>query len=145
MPGKVNPVIPEVVVQVSAQVIGNDAAIAFAGAAGNFELIVAMPVMARNLLESIRLLAAAARALADRCVRGIEADAERCRRYAESSPAIATALAPHLGYDVAADVVHQAMAERKTLREVIAARGLMSPEDLDRALDVAAMTRGGRS
>jgi fumarate hydratase class II len=145
MPGKVNPVIPEVVVQVAAQVIGNDAAIAFAGAAGNFELIVAMPVMARNLLESIRLLAAAARALADRCVRGIEADAERCRRYAESSPAIATALAPHLGYDIAADVVHQAMAERKTLREVIAARGLMSPEDLDRALDVAAMTRGGRS
>ena len=145
MPGKVNPVIPEVVVQVAAQVIGNDAAIAFAGAAGNFELIVAMPVMARNLLESIRLLAAAARALADRCVRGMVADADRCRRYAESSPAIATALAPHLGYDVVAEVVHQAMVERKTLREVVLDRCLMSPDDLDRALDVAAMTRGGRS
>jgi fumarate hydratase class II len=144
MPGKVNPVIPEVVVQVGAQVVGNDAAVAFAGAAGNFELNVAVPVMARNLLESVRILASASRALADHCVRGIEADRERCRRYAESSPAIATALAPHLGYDVVAQVVHDATAAGKTLREIVLERGLMSPDDLDRTLDVAAMTRGGR-
>jgi len=143
MPGKVNPVIPEVVVQVGAQVIGNDAAVAFAGATGTLELNVAVPVMARNVLESVRILAGAARALADRCVRGIEADAERCRRYAESSPAIATALAPLLGYDVTASIVHQAMAEGRTLREVVLERGLMSPADLDEALDVVAMTRPG--
>ncbi len=143
MPGKVNPVIPEVVIQVAGQVIGNDAAIAFAGASGTFELNVAVPLMARNLLESIRLLAAASRALGDRCVRGIEADVERCRRYAESSSAIATALAPHLGYEVTADVVKTALAGSKTLREVVLERGLMEPDELDKALDVLAMTRGG--
>jgi fumarate hydratase class II len=142
MPGKVNPVIPEVVVQVAAQVMGNDAAVAFAGTTGSFELNVAMPVMARNLLESIRLLAAAARSLADRCVRGIAADVDRCRRYAESSPAIATALAPHLGYDVTASVVHEATASGRTLREVALARNLLPAEELDRILDVDAMTRG---
>ncbi|MFP5318236.1 MAG: class II fumarate hydratase [Acidimicrobiia bacterium] len=141
MPGKVNPVIPEVVVQVGAQVIGNDAAVAFAGATGTLELNVAIPVMARNVLHSVRILAGASRALADRCVRGVVADAERCRRYAESSPAIATALAPHLGYDVTASVVQQAMAQGRTLREVVLERGLMEPADLDRALDVGAMTR----
>jgi fumarate hydratase class II len=145
MPGKVNPVIPEVVVQVAAQVIGNDATIAFAGSTGSFELNVAMPVMARNLLESIRLLAAASRALADRCVRGIEADVERCRHYAEASPAIVTALAPHLGYEVAADVVKEATASGRTLRDVVVERGLMTPAEVGRALDVAAMTRGGRA
>ncbi|MDQ4096988.1 MAG: class II fumarate hydratase [Actinomycetota bacterium] len=145
MPGKVNPVIPEVVVQVAAQVVGNDATIAFAGATGSFELNVAMPVMARNLLESIRLLAAASRALADRCVRGIDANVERCRLYAESSPAVVTALAPHLGYEVAAEVVKESSASRRTLREVVVERGLMSPEEVDRALDVVAMTRGGRA
>ncbi|MFN2504330.1 MAG: class II fumarate hydratase [Acidimicrobiales bacterium] len=144
MPGKVNPVIPEVVIQVAAQVVGNDATVAFAGASGSFELNVAMPVMAHNLLESIRLLAAASRALADSCVRGIEADVERCRRYAESSPAIATALAPHLGYEATAQVVHAALAEGKTLRAVVLERKLMAPEELDRALDLLAMTRGGR-
>ncbi|HEX6595849.1 MAG TPA: class II fumarate hydratase [Acidimicrobiales bacterium] len=143
MPGKVNPVIPEVVVQVGAQVIGNDAAVAFAGTTGTLELNVAVPVIARNLLHSIRVLAAASRALARRCVRGIEADVERCRRFAESSPAIATALAPHLGYDVTASVVHQAMAEGRTLREVVLERGLMDAAALDRALDVAAMTNPG--
>ncbi len=144
MPGKVNPVIPEVVIQVAAQVVGNDAAVAFAGTTGSFELNVAIPVMARNLLESIALLSAAARVLADRCVRGLEANVDRCRRQAESSPAIATALAPHLGYEVTADVVHAALAEGKTLREVVLERGLMEPEELDKALDVLAMTRGGR-
>ena len=144
MPGKVNPVIPEVVIQVAAQVIGNDAAVAFAGTTGTFELNVAVPVMARNLLASVRLLAAAARALADRCVRGIEADVERCLRYAESSSALATALAPHLGYEVTAGVVKTAQAEGKTLREVVLEQGLMDPAELDRALDVLEMTRGGR-
>jgi len=144
MPGKVNPVIPEVVIQVGAQVVGNDAAVAFAGATGAFELNVAVPVMARNVLESVRLLAAAARTLAERCVAGIEAAAERCRRYAESSPATATALAPHLGYDVAARIVHDALATGRTVREVVLDEGLMDPDELDTALDVMAMTRGGR-
>jgi fumarate hydratase class II len=143
MPGKVNPVIPEVVIQVAAQVIGNDAAVAFAGTTGSFELNVAVPVMARNLLESVRLLAAAARVLADRCLAGFEADDERCRRYAESSPALATALVPHLGYERAASVVRQAVAEGRTLRDVVLERGLMVAADLDRVLDVDAMTRGG--
>ncbi len=142
MPGKVNPVIPEVVVQVGAQVIGNDAAVAFAGTTGTLELNVAIPVIARNLLHSIRILAAASRALARSCVRGIEADVERCRRFAESSPAIATVLAPHLGYDVTASVVHQAMVEGRTLREVVLERGLMDAAALDQALDVAKMTGG---
>jgi fumarate hydratase class II len=144
MPGKVNPVIPEVVIQVAAQVIGNDAAVTFAGASGTFELNVCIPVMARNLLESIRLLATASRALAELCVSGVEADVERCRRYAESSSAIATALAPHLGYDLTAEVVKAALAEGKTLREVVLERGLMEPDVLDRTLDVLAMTKGGR-
>ena len=107
MPGKVNPVIPEAVMQVAAQVIGNDAAVAFGGAAGNFELNVMLPVMARNLLESIRLLASVSRVFADRCVAGIEADVEQCRHYAESSPSIGTALNPYIGYEEAAEG-HQA-------------------------------------
>jgi len=143
MAGKVNPVIPEAVFQVAAQVIGNDAAVAFAGAGGAFELNVAMPVMARNVLESVGLLAAAARVLADRCVVGVEADAERCRRYAESSPALVTALNPHIGYEAAAAVVRQAVAEGRTVRDVVLERGLMDTDDLDRVLDVEAMTRGG--
>ncbi|HEX7276751.1 MAG TPA: class II fumarate hydratase [Acidimicrobiales bacterium] len=143
MPGKVNPVIPEVVVQVGAQVVGNDAAVAFAGTTGSFELNVAVPVMARNLLESVRILAAAVRVLADRCVAGFQADAARCRRYAESSPALATALVPHIGYEQAAAVVRQALAESRTLREVVLDRGLMAAADIDRVLDVDAMTRGG--
>ncbi len=143
MPGKVNPVIPEAVFQVAAQVIGNDAAVAFAGTGGAFELNVAMPVMARNVLESIGLLAAGARVLVDRCVDGIEADVERCRRYAESSPALVTALNPHIGYEAAAAVVRQAASEGRTVRDVVLERGLMASDDLDRVLDVDAMTRGG--
>ena len=107
MPGKVNPVIPEAVSQVVAQVIGNDAAVAFGGAAGNFELNVMLPVIARNLLESIRLLATVSRLFADKCIAGIEADVERCRTYALSSPAIGTALNPYIGYEEAAKVVKQ--------------------------------------
>ena len=105
MPGKVNPVVPEAVLMVCAQVTGNDATVAFAGASGSFELNVMLPVIARNLLESIRLLAAASRVLADRCVAGIEADVERCRTNAESSPAIATSLNPYLGYERTAELI----------------------------------------
>ena len=143
MPGKVNPVVPEAVCQVVAQVIGNDAAVAFGGSAGNFELNVMLPVIGRNLLESIRLLAAVSRVLSDKCVGGIEADEERCRSYALSSPSIATALNPYIGYEEAAKVVKQALAEGKDLRTVVLERGLLSEEDVDRALDVLSMTQGG--
>jgi len=143
MPGKVNPVIPEAVYQVAAQVVGNDAAVAFGATAGAFELNTAMPMMARNLLESIAILAAAARLLADRCVAGIEADVDRCRANADSSPALATALNPHIGYEASAAVVRQAAAEGKTIRQVVLERGLLPAEELDKVLDVQAMTRGG--
>ena len=143
MPGKVNPVVPEAVCQVVAQVMGNDAAVAFGGAAGTFELNVMLPVIGRNLLESIRLLAAASRVFADRCVSGITADTERCRTYALSSPSIVTSLNPYIGYEEAARVVKQSMAEGKDLRSVVLERGLLSEEEVDRALDVLAMTKGG--
>jgi fumarate hydratase class II len=143
MPGKVNPVVPEAVCQVGAQVIGNDASVAFGGAAGNLELNVMLPVIGRNLLESIRLLASVSRVFARRCIAGIEADEERCRRHALSSPSIATSLTPYIGYEETAKVIKQAMAEGKTLREVVLERGLMTEADVDRALDVEAMTRGG--
>ena len=143
MPGKVNPVVPEATCMVCAQVIGNDAAIAFGGAAGNFELNVMLPLLARNLLESIRLLSSVARLLADRCVDGIEADEEQCRRHALSSPSIGTALTPYIGYEKTGEVIKQSMAEGKTLREVVLERGLLSEAEVDRALDVEAMTRGG--
>ena len=143
MPGKVNPVVPEAVCQVVAQVIGNDAAVAFGGAAGNFELNVMLPVIARNLLESIRLLASVSRTLADKCVAGIEADEERCRTYALSSPAVGTALTPYIGYEETAKVIKASLAEGKDLRTVVLERGLLSEGEVDRALDVEAMTRGG--
>jgi len=146
MPGKVNPVICEAVCQVCAQVIGNDAAVAFSGTAGNFELNVMMPVIAQNLLDSIGLLASASRLLADRCVSGIATDPARLRRLAESSPAIVTALNPFIGYEAAAAVAHDALASGKTIREVVIARGHVARGDLteqqlDAALDVLAMTR----
>ena len=143
MPGKVNPVIPEAVSQVAAQVIGHDAAIAFAGAQGVFELNTFVPLMGHALLESIALLARASRLLAERCVAGVHADAARCRRQAESSPAIATSLAPLLGYDVTARVVHESIARDLTLREVLLDHGLLEPAAIERALDVDAMARGG--
>ncbi|MEV5411555.1 class II fumarate hydratase [Thermopolyspora sp. NPDC052614] len=146
MPGKVNPVIPEAVAMVAAQVIGNDAAVAFGGAQGAFELNVMMPMMARNVLESIRLLANVSRLLADRCVAGITANVERLREYAESSPSIVTPLNRHLGYEEAASIAKQALAERKTLRQVVLERGhvdagALTEEELDAALDVLSMTR----
>jgi fumarate hydratase class II len=145
MPGKVNPVIPEAVSMVCAQVIGNDAAIAFGGAAGNFELNIMLPMLARNLLESIRLLSTASVLFADRCVSGITADEARAREYAEGSPSVATALNPVLGYEEAASIAKQALAERKAIREVVIERGhvdsgKVSLEDLDRLLDVTRMT-----
>ncbi len=143
MPGKVNPVLPEAVSQVVAQVIGNDAAVAFGGAAGNLELNVMLPVIARNLLESIRILAAVSRVFAERCVAGIEADEERCMNYALSSPSIGTSLNPYIGYEEAAKVIKASLAEGKDLRTVVLERGLLSAEEVDRALDVAAMTKGG--
>ncbi|MGH3321254.1 MAG: class II fumarate hydratase [Streptosporangiaceae bacterium] len=146
MPGKVNPVIPEATCQVAAQVIGNDAAVAFGGAAGNLELNVMLPVLGRNLLESIRLLANVSRLLAERCVDGITADVERCRRYAESSPSIVTPLNAYIGYDEAAKVAKQALAEEKTIREVVIERGYvehgkLTVQQLDEALDVLSMAR----
>ncbi|MDQ1486903.1 MAG: fumarate hydratase, class [Actinomycetota bacterium] len=150
MPGKVNPVLPEAVCQVVAQVIGNDAAIAFGGAAGNLELNVMLPVIARNLLESIRLLANISRLFADRCVDGIEADVERCRLFAESSPSIVTPLTKYIGYEAAAKVAKRALAENKTIRQVVLEsgyidEGLLSQAQLDEALDVLAMTRAAGS
>ncbi len=143
MPGKVNPVVPEAVCQVVAQVVGNDAAVAFGGAAGNFELNVMLPVIGSNLLESIRLLSAVSRALADKCVAGIVADEQRCRSYALSTPAIATALNPYIGYEQAAKVVKTALAGGRDLRTVVLEMGLLTEEEVDRALDVLAMTKGG--
>ena len=149
MPGKVNPVICEAVCQVCTQVIGNDAAVAFGAAAGNFELNVMMPVIARNLLSSLSLLPAAAVSLADLCVTGITAHSERLRRNAESSPAIVTALNPFIGYEAAAAVAHEALATGATIRDVVisrghVARGELTVEQLDRALDVLAMTQPDR-
>jgi fumarate hydratase class II len=145
MPGKVNPVIPEAVAQVAAQVIGNDAAVAFGGAAGAFELNVMLPMLARNVLESVTLLANASRLLADRCVDGIEADADRMREYAESSPSIVTPLNRYIGYEEAAKVAKQALKERRTIREVVLEGGYvddgkLTVEQLDEALDVLRMT-----
>ena len=146
MPGKVNPVICEATVMVCAQVIGNDTTIAVAGLQGTFELNVMMPVMARNVLESIRLLANAARVLADRCVDGIVAHEDHSRMLAESSPSIVTPLNRYLGYENAAAVAKTALKEGKTIRQVVidkgfVADGLVTEEQLDAALDVLSMTR----
>ena len=146
MPGKVNPVLCEAVRQVAAQVVGNDAAVAFAGSQGDFELNVMLPVMARNVLESIRLLANVSRVFADRCVAGLEAEVEICRLYAEGSPSIVTPLNRHLGYDEAAAIAKQALKENRTIREIVVARGhvdsgKVTEELLDEILDVLRMTR----
>jgi fumarate hydratase class II len=143
MPGKVNPVLCEAVTQVAAQVYGNDAAVAFGASQGNFELNVFMPMMARNLLESAHLLAAVSRVFADRCVDGIEADVERCRAYAESSPSLGTSLNPYIGYERAAALVKASVATGRSIRDLALEEGLMTDEELDRALDVLAMTKGG--
>jgi fumarate hydratase class II len=140
MPGKVNPVIPEVVTQVSAQVIGNDAAITIGGLQGHFELNVFIPLMARNLLDSIKLLASASRLLAEKCVDGIEANREQCERYAELTLSTATALNPHIGYDKATEIVKEAAASGRSLREVAREAGV-DDAILDQALDYRAMAK----
>jgi fumarate hydratase class II len=145
MPGKVNPVIPEAVLMVAAQVTGNDATITTAGASGNFELNVMLPVIAKNILESIRLLANVSRLLADRTVDGITANIQRARDYAESSASVVTPLNKYIGYEEAAGVAKRSLAEQRTIREVVLEsgfieRGLLTEAQLDEALDVLRMT-----
>ena len=140
MPGKVNPSIPEMVNMVCFQVIGNDTAIGWADGAGQLELNVMMPVMAHNLLQSLQILTNALRALTARCIRGITADAARSRRYAESTPALATALNPRIGYDRAAEIVKEALAGGRTIVEVAREKSGLSEDELNRLLDIAAMT-----
>jgi fumarate hydratase class II len=140
MPGKVNPVIPEVVTQVSAQVIGNDLAITVGGMQGHFELNVFVPLLARNLLDSIRLLSAAARLLAEKCVDGIAANREQAEHYAELTLSAATALNPYIGYDKAAEIVKEAASSGRSLREVARDAGV-DDETLDKALDYRAMAK----
>jgi fumarate hydratase class II len=142
MPGKVNPVIPEVVTQVAAQVIGNDAAITVGGLQGHFELNVFIPLMARNLLDSIRLLASASRLFAEKCVDGVVANRETCERYAELTLAAATALNPYIGYDLGSEIVKEAAASGRPLRDVAGEKGV-EEATLAKALDYRAMTRGG--
>jgi fumarate hydratase, class II len=145
MPGKVNPVLPEATLMVAAQVIGNDATIATAGASGSFELNVMLPVIGRNILESVRLLGNASRVLADRCIDGITANEERCLELAESSPSVVTPLNRFIGYENAAKVAKTSVKEKKTIRQVViesgfVERGEISEADLDQALDVMSMT-----
>jgi fumarate hydratase class II len=145
MPGKVNPVIPEAVTQVAAQVVGNDAAIAWGGAAGAFELNVYIPMMARNLLESFKLLTNASKLFAERCIDGLIANQERLLELAESSPSIVTPLNSAIGYEEAAAVAKQALKEKKTIRQTVIDRGLigdkLSQDEVDRRLDVLAMAK----
>jgi fumarate hydratase class II len=141
MPGKVNPVLPEVVLQVCAQVIGNDAAITIGGLQGNFELNVRIPLIARNLLQSIRLLANTSNAFAEKCVEGIQVNAEGCHRSAESTLAAATALNPYIGYDRAAEIVKEAASSGRMLREVAYEKGV-DEETYDKAMDLRAMALG---
>jgi fumarate hydratase class II len=140
MPGKVNPVIPEVVTQVAAQVIGNDAAITVGGLQGHFELNVFVPLLARNLLDSIKLLSSAARLFDEKCVRGIEANRENTERYAELTLSAATALNPHIGYDKATEIVKEAARSGRPLREVARDAGV-DEATLDEALDYRRMAR----
>ena len=143
MPGKVNPVIPEAVSQVVAQVYGNDAAVAFAGSQGNFELNVYLPVIARNVLESIRLLANVTRLFADRCLAGLEPDVDRLRAYAEATPQAAAALNRLLGYEKVAELVKEATRSGRSIRELVLEQGLVPADELDDALDLLRLTRGG--
>jgi fumarate hydratase class II len=143
MPGKVNPVIPEMMLMVSAQVIGNDATITAGGLAGNFDLNVMMPVIAYNLLQSIEILANASRLMAERCVDGLEANRGRCADLVEWSLAMVTSLAPKIGYDAAAAVAKEAYAQSRTVRDVMREKALLSEAELEEALDPRAQTKGG--
>ena len=143
MPGKVNPVLAEAVTQVAVQVIGHDTAVGVAGTQGNFELNVFMPLMAHDVLESIHLLTNVSLLFAERCVDGIQADVDRCREYAESSPSLGTSLNPFIGYERASELVKESGKSGRSIRELVTEAGLMSDDELDRALDVLAMTKGG--
>jgi len=143
MPGKVNPVMSEMMMQVAAQVVGSDATITWSGANGNFELNVMMPVMAHNLLESIGLLAAASKTFATKCVDGIVVNTERVRELLERNAVVVTALNPHIGYDNGARIVKEAAATGRSIRELVLEAGLMTPDELDAALDLKKMTEGG--
>jgi fumarate hydratase class II len=140
MPGKVNPVIPESLVQVCAQVIGNDTAITLGGLGGHFELNMMMPLIAHNLLQSIRLLSNATHLFSLRCIKGLEVDRERCEEMIEKSLALATALTPKIGYDNAAKVAKKAYENRKTIRQVALEEKLFSKEELNHLLDPQSMT-----
>jgi fumarate hydratase class II len=142
MPGKVNPVMAEMLTQVSVQVFGNDAAVSFAGSQGAFELNTYQPVMAANLLDSIRLLAAGCSLFAERCIDGLEADEQRCRQLAEASPSIATALNAALGYDKVSKLVKKAVAERRSIIDVVVESGEMDRNTAERLVDVGRMAAG---
>jgi len=143
MPGKINPVIPEAVMMVAMQVFGNDVTVTAAAASGNFELNVALPVIAHNLLQSITILANACDVFVSKCIAGIVANKEHMERLAAQNAILATALTPYIGYDRAAEVVKKAMSENKTIREVVLEMGLMPAEELDKVLDIRKMTEGG--
>src|SRR5712664_3176220 len=145
MPGKVNPVIPEAVNLVAAQVIGNDAAITVCGSLGQLELNIMMPVIAYDLLQSIEILANGSKVLSEKCVSGITADRERCYSYADRSLMVVTAITPHVGYDNAAKVAKKAIAENKSVREVILEEKILPKEKVDEVLDLKKMTKGGRA
>jgi len=143
MPAKVNPVIPESVTQVAAQVIGNDAAVTVGGLSGHFELNVYIPLLARNVLESVRLLATSCENFAVQCIDGLQANAERCRELVEKDLANVTALVPAIGYDKAAELAKKSLVEDRTLRDVVKEAGVLSDEEVDRILDIKRMTEGG--
>ena len=143
MPGKVNPVVPEMVNMVAARVIGNDLTITVAGQAWNLDLNTIMPIIAYTLLESISILASASRALA-KCVEGITANEERCLKYAENSAALITVLAPAIGYDEAAKIARKALKEEKSIREIVVEEGILTREQVDEVLNIKKLTEGGR-
>ena len=143
MPGKVNPVMPEMVMQVAAQVVGNDAAVTWAGANGNFELNVMMPLIAHNLLESIELLSAASEVFREKCVDGIEADIDRSRDLVERNIIVVTALNPHIGYDKGAIAAKEAFASGRNVRDVVVEKGWLTETQIDDLLDIKRLTEGG--
>jgi fumarate hydratase class II len=143
MPGKVNPVMAEMVMQVATQVIGNDAAVAWAGANGNLELNVMMPVLAHNLVESAELIGSAADAFREKCIEGLEANEERAAALLAQNLIIVTALAPNIGYDTAAKIAKEAFASGRGVREVALEMGVLPEKELDQALDLRGMTEGG--
>jgi aspartate ammonia-lyase len=145
MPGKINPVIPEAVNMVAAQIIGNDSVVSIAAMNGNLDLNTMMPVIAHNLLASADLLGNACRVLAEKCVRGITADRQRCLAYAERSSSLVTALAPVVGYEAAARIFARSVRDDVPIRQAILESGMMDAAKIDELLDLERLTRGGRA